>query len=172
MDVSEIQLALDDVYDQAVVFHAYADYMRDYEVFTFATADPVTGIPPSYDRYLFRLAVEVDTVTSVPPEIWAASLDDRLTEYDQGKDLDGYVWGVKWHLLYPGGKVVQESTRAAVWSERLGLPFHEVQINTNAHDITIVFSDLEVSRGLRPGYTPFAVGVENHYVPRMPLSGN
>ncbi len=167
MSDSEIQLALDDVFDQAVVFHAYTDYMRDYEVFTFAVSDPATGIPPSYDRYLFRLAVEVNTVTTVRPEVWARSLDDRLIDYEQGKDLDGYVWGVKWHLLYPGAKVVQDSPRAALWFGRLGIPFREVQVNTNAHDIAIVFSDLVVSRGLPTGFAPFVVGDDatTHHLP-------
>jgi hypothetical protein len=32
VDISEIQAAFDDVFDQAVVFHGFADYMRDYDV--------------------------------------------------------------------------------------------------------------------------------------------
>ena len=33
MDSAEIQAAFDDVFDQAILFHGFADYMRDYEVF-------------------------------------------------------------------------------------------------------------------------------------------
>ena len=46
MDIAEIQAALDDVLDQAIVFHGFADYMRDYDAFIYATADPRTGIAP------------------------------------------------------------------------------------------------------------------------------
>jgi len=31
VDSSEIQAAFDDVFDQAIIFHGFADYMRDYE---------------------------------------------------------------------------------------------------------------------------------------------
>ena len=36
--------AFDDVFDQALVFHGITDYMRDYDVFVYATTDPRTGI--------------------------------------------------------------------------------------------------------------------------------
>jgi hypothetical protein len=48
MDALEIQSAFDDVFDQAVVFHGFADHMRDYELFTNATADSRTGIRPEH----------------------------------------------------------------------------------------------------------------------------
>lgn len=112
MDTASLQQALDDVFDQALVYHAYTDYLRDYEVIIHATADPRTGIPPAYPRYLFRHCVEVDVETAVSADIWRRSLDDRLIDYDTGKDLDGYVWGVRWQVLYPGAKVVPGSKRA------------------------------------------------------------
>ena len=46
VDRAEIQTAFDDVLDQAILFHGFADYMRDYELFIYATADPRTGIRP------------------------------------------------------------------------------------------------------------------------------
>ena len=131
--------------------------MRDYEIITYSVAAPSTGIPPTYDRYLFRYAVEVTTTTTVTGVAWRQSLDDRLIDYEQGKNLNGYVWGVKWHLLYPGGKVVADSNRARVWTEALGIEFHEVRVETNAHRIDIVFSDLEVTK-VDLGYAPFTAG--------------
>jgi hypothetical protein len=55
--------------------------------------------------------------------------------------------------------VVADSALADHWAEALGLPFHEVRIETNGHNLTLVFSDLVVSE-VAPGYRPFTVGSE------------
>jgi len=164
MNADDIDAALQDVFDQAIVFHSYTDYIRDYEIVTYSVADPSTGIPPSYDRYLFKMCVEADVRTAVSEDAWRVSLDDRLIDHATGKDLDGYVWGVKWQCLYPGGRVVAESERARRWSGAVGIPFYEVVIGTNGHNITLVFSDLEVST-VPPGYAPFVVGRDNNVEP-------
>lgn len=168
MNAEEINAALEDVHDQAIVFHAYTDYMRDYEIITHSVPDPRSGKLPTYKRHLFKFCVEVEVVTALSVETWRASLDDRLIDYDTGKNLDGYVWGVKWQELYPGGRVVPEPTRARRWSEAFGLPFHEVRIEANGHNMGLIFSDLDVTE-LEPGYAPFVVGREDHYVPPIPL---
>jgi hypothetical protein len=165
---SEIQTALDDVFDQAIMFHSYTQYMRDYEIITYAEADPRTGIEPSYARYLFCYAVEAEVTTSIPPGVWRRSLDERLIDYEQGKNLDGYVWGLKWHLLDPGGHVVVDSPSARRWSDALGIDFYEIHIETNAHNMRLVAADLRVSK-LEVGHAPFIVGAENHYVAPRPL---
>ncbi|WP_443689897.1 YxiG-like protein [Nonomuraea aurantiaca] len=46
------------------------NYLRDYEVIVYTTADPRTGIEPAYLRYLFRYCVEARCESSVPPETW------------------------------------------------------------------------------------------------------
>jgi hypothetical protein len=144
MDVAALQQALDEIFDGAVTHHGFVDYMRDYEVIVYLTADPSTGIPPAELRYLFRYCVYAHCDTSIPPDIWTRSLDDRLTDYATGVDLDGYVWGVKWHNLYPGATIATHSPTARRWSTALGIDFHEVHIQTNAHNLTLVFSDLHV----------------------------
>jgi hypothetical protein len=53
VDGSEIQAAFDNVFDEAILFHGFADYLRDYEVFIFVTADPRSGIRPEHLRYRF-----------------------------------------------------------------------------------------------------------------------
>src|SRR5580658_2218683 len=103
MDVAVLERALDDIFDQALMYHAFTDYMRDYEVIVYATADPRTGIAPAHLRYLFRYCVEARSRTTLPPDTWRSSLDERLIDHAIGADLDGYVWGVKWQSLYPGG---------------------------------------------------------------------
>jgi hypothetical protein len=48
VDRSGIKAAFDAVFDQAVMFHGFTDYMRDYDIFVYATADPRTGIAPQH----------------------------------------------------------------------------------------------------------------------------
>jgi hypothetical protein len=156
MDAMEIERALDDVFDQALIFHAFTDYMRDYEMVFFCVADPRTGIPPSYLRYLFRHCVVARTETTVTSETWQVSLDDALLEHDPDVDAGGYVWGVKWQVMYPGGRLVHRSVPARRWERALGIPFHEVVIEANAHKVELVFSDLEVTP-VAVGYVPFQV---------------
>lgn len=156
VDKDEIQQALDDAFDQAIVFHGFADYMRDYEVVVWATADPRTGIASEHLLYSFKHCVRADVTSAVETKVWAESLDDGLIDYETGVDLDGYVWGVKWQNLYPGMKLVSPSEDATRWEEAIGVPFHEVSIETNGHNINLVFSDLSV-RVLPPGNTPFTV---------------
>ncbi len=91
VDSSGIQAAFDDVFDQVVVFHGFADYMRDYEVVIHATADPRTGIRPEHLRYRFTHCVRATVTSALSPEIWKQSLDERLVDYERGYDPDGYV---------------------------------------------------------------------------------
>lgn len=156
MDTAELERMLDESFDHAVVHHGYTDYMRDYEVIVHATADPRTGIEPVHLRYLFRFCVEARCETSVPGEVWRRSLDERLIAYETGADLDGYVWGVKWHGLYPGARLLPESEPARRWKEAVGIDFHEVRIATDAQRLTLVFSDLQVSE-VPTGWAPFTV---------------
>ncbi|MFG2081745.1 hypothetical protein ACGFI5_15415 [Micromonospora tulbaghiae] len=156
MDPLVLGRALDEMFDQALVHHGFTDYMRDYEAIVYVTADPRTGVAPKYLRYLFRYCVEARCRTSVAPSTWRESLDDRLTDHRTGVDLEGYVWGVKWQSLYPGARIVEESPAAQRWAEAIGLEFHEVRIETNTHDLTLLFSDLQVGEP-PPGYRPFAV---------------
>lgn len=144
MNPAQLQQALEDIFDQSLLRHGFVDYTRDYELIIEATADPATGIEPTELRYLFRYCVQANCTTTVPAHTWRDSLDDRLTSYDTGVDLDGYVWGVKWQLLYPGATVITDSPTARQWATAVGIDFHEVRIQTNAHDLTLVFSDLNV----------------------------
>ncbi len=154
MDIDRLTKMLDEFFDQALVFHAFTPYMRDYELIVYATADPITGIQPAYQRFLFRYCTEATTRSMVPEEIWRRSLDERLIRHETGRDLDGFVWGVNWQCLYPGMRLVGESESAARWQRALGLDFHEVKITTEAQEITLVFSELVITE-VPMGYVPF-----------------
>ncbi len=136
-------MAAFDVFDNALLFHAYKKYIRDHELLVEVHVGPADLRTYSY---LFKYCVEADIRTSVAEHVYKQSLDDRLTNYDSGKDLDGYVWGVNWSLMYPGWTLATSSERANRWTERLGIEFHEVRIETNAYTMTLVFSDLAVAK--------------------------
>jgi len=156
VDRTEISAACEDVFDQAIQYHGFADYMRDYDLYIYATADPRTGVAPDHLRYRFTHCVRATATSAVPPAIWKRSLDERLIDFETGRELDGYVWGVRWQALYPGISLVEESAEAARWSEELGIPFFEAIIETNGHNLSLVFSDLRVDV-IQPGTAPFVV---------------
>ncbi|MEV0954031.1 hypothetical protein [Promicromonospora sp. NPDC050249] len=92
-------------------------------------------------------------------DTWAVSLGDEFTDYSQWEragEPDGYVWGVRWHLLYPGIRLLPESTEARRWSSELGAPFHTARVETNAHVIELVFSDLRIDR-ITPGHAVLVI---------------
>ena len=156
MDAESIQQALEDMFDQDIVYHAFTDYMRDYEVIIHAGTDPVAGTRPSYLRHLFKYSAEAHVTSAVIADVWRKSLDDRLIDYESGWDLDGYVWGVKRQTVHPGVRVNADSTAARRWKHAIGIPFHEVRFDTYGHDLTLVFHDLEITE-VGPGYAPFVV---------------
>jgi hypothetical protein len=51
---------------------------------------------------------------------------------------------VNWQGLYPGTALLTDSPTARQWATAIGIDFHEVRIQTNAHDLTLIFSDLQV----------------------------
>lgn len=154
MDAPAIQAAFDDVFDHAVVFHGFADHLRDYDIYIDIAARDRT--PMSHLRYRFTHCVRATAITAVAPETWRRSLDERFLDVDQGRELDGYVWGVRWQVLYPGLHLVQESAEAAGWTRDVGIPFHEAAMQTNGHDLSLIFSDLVVS-DVAAGCAPFTV---------------
>ncbi len=167
MTIDEIQAACEMVCDQALVFHGFTEYMRDYEMVIQVSADPRTGIPTEYLRYVFVNCVQANIATALSSEIWAVSLDERLIDYETGVDLEGYVWGVKWQSLYPGFEILGDSDAARHWSGRLSLPFYEARVQTNGHNFALVFSDLRILPA-PADYAPFTVR-EPFWDGRVPL---
>jgi len=144
MDITALSEVLDQIEDRALVHHGFTDYMRDYEVVVYMTADPRTGVPPAHLRYLFRYCVEARCETSLDPRLWKESLDDRLIDHATADGLDGYVWGVKCQNV-ERIQVLPQSDTAGRWARELGIDFHAVRVELNAHDLSLVFSDLEIT---------------------------
>lgn len=66
------------------------------------------------------------------------------------------MWGVKWQALYPGVQLMPATGETRAWSSVLGLPVYEALIETSGHNISLVFSDLEITV-VEPGLMPFVV---------------
>jgi hypothetical protein len=140
------------MFDNAIVRHGFAPYMRDYEVEVVALAAVPNG-SRSYQegryRFVFTHCVVADVQTSVRDDVWPRSWADVFIDYAAWEAAgcpDGYVWGVNDMAAYPGARYLPESPTAAEWSRRLGRPMHEVRIETNAHNLTLVFHELRVHR--------------------------
>src|SRR5258708_4964174 len=70
VDRTGIHAVLDGVPDQEIVFDGFADYLRDSEVFIYATADPRTGIRREHLRYRFTHCVRATVTSALSAEIW------------------------------------------------------------------------------------------------------
>lgn len=149
-----MDVAFAEVFDHALRFHGFADHGRDYDLFieVIRAWRPEACTGPV--RYRFRHCVEAEVVTALRPSTWQASLDDAALDSLVG---DGYGWSVRWQNLYPGIALVDGSERAARWSDEVGIPFHEVRIETNVHLIHLVTTGLEVD-AVDVGTVPFRVG--------------
>ncbi|QXC62635.1 hypothetical protein KSP35_07530 [Aquihabitans sp. G128] len=160
MDAEELEQRLDDIFDHALLFSGYLDHMRDYEVVVHRSASALAGLPSDTLRYLFKFCVQAHVSSALPGEVWRRSLDERLVDLDgvgDAWDGSGYLWGVKWACLYPGATVVQDSPIADRWTDAVGIEFHEVRIETNVQNLSIVFSELEVSE-VDAEYRPHGAG--------------
>jgi hypothetical protein len=172
---SALKALLGQMFDCELLFHGFASYMRDYEMVVYQSVDPRSGLAPRHLRFVFRLCTEADVRSSVPPSVWVRSTDDQLLEtHHVTSGSPGYVWGVRCQILYPGATIVETSRRAEVWADHLGVPFHEVLVDANAHLITLVFADLSVE-DVSAGYAPYRVeehGVAEGYADgsKLPLT--
>ena len=126
VDVAEMRAALDRVFDDAVVFHGYVDYLRDYDLFiVVATSEPVQCL-----RYRFVGCVQANTTSALGPSALPHLLDERLLEGEQAGQTEGYQ-GVKWQCLYPGMTLVPDSAEAARWSHDTGVTMVEAVMETS-----------------------------------------
>jgi hypothetical protein len=135
-------------FDNAIVSHGYAPYMRDYDIIAEVVA-PVPGAEENYIegryRYRFTHCPEVSITTAVSEKAWRESWDDTftdLTAWRNAGEPDGFVWGVCWADAYPGMFYVDDSQTAISWSRRLGREMHEVRVETNAFTIRLVCHEL------------------------------
>ena len=143
----------DDLFlDSGVVAHGFAPHGRDYEVvIDVPAASPHGGAGYIQGRYVYRFThcPEVRITSAVGSEAWRTSWLDCFIDYaewERAGSPDGFVWGLDYADAYPGLSYVAGSSLAAKWSERLAHDMHEVRIETNVFDLSLVFHDLDVRR--------------------------
>ena len=138
------------LFDNAIVRHGFAPYMRDYELIVetaAATPDRRRSYPEGRYRYVFTHCVRADVETRVRDDTWRASWADAFIDYSEWEAAGcpaGFVWGVQYMDAYPGAKLVTGSQTATEWAARLGKTMAEVIIETNAQEIRLVFHTLNV----------------------------
>jgi hypothetical protein len=88
-------------------------------------------------------------VTTVADAGWKQAWSDVFIDHAEwvaAGEPDGFVWGACWSTAYPGLSYVEDSVRARQWSERLGVPMHEVVMETEAFQLRVVFHDFLVTK--------------------------
>lgn len=133
-------------FDCAIRRHGFTNYIRDYEII-------VSGRdgPPYTDvhKYQFVGCVEAYYETTLG-EWFNKSISDDFVyagpEYPDQVEPDGFIWGIREALAYPGLEYVDNGERAAYWSGKIGRKMHEVLLETNAYRLRLVFADIRHSR--------------------------
>ena len=140
MTVEEIKKALQEpLFDSLILRHGFASFVRDYDV--------VAYIKERQFLYRFSHCTSAWVTTVVSDHSWLESWDDIYTDYaawERAGAPNGYVWGVYYSMAYPGATYIENSELASEWARKLGKPMHEVRIQTNGHDIGLIFHDLNV----------------------------
>jgi hypothetical protein len=74
-------------------------------------------------------------------------MDDILLDLDRANDAEapGFIWSVNAADAYPGLTYVGQTDRTRAWEAKLGLPMHEVLIETNTYSLRLVFNDVSVT---------------------------
>ena len=140
------------LFDNAIIEHHFTPYLRDYDIIIdVAAATPNSKRSYIEGRYMFRFThcVLAEVTTAVSDRGWRDSWGDEYIDYtawEKAGAPDGYVWGVCESDVYPVLTYIEESPLAKEWSNRLGYPMSEVSIETNGHDIRLVFHDVIIRK--------------------------
>jgi hypothetical protein len=133
-------------FDQAITDHGFTEYNRDYRLVAeiFSARRGRGSEHDSTYTFLFKGCAEAHYNSVVPP--FAFLMDDIYLDLDRANDASapGFIWGVNQADAYPGLTYLGETERSREWSAKLGLPMHEVLIETNTYSLRLVFNDVSV----------------------------
>jgi hypothetical protein len=128
-------------YDFGVTRHGFAPHGRDYE---FTIQDSLCIDPGTY-KLIFTHVVDLKFETRVGDKIWPMSWGDEFTDYARWQasgEPDGYVFGTRWSLAYPGISMGLQNTEAQSWSNRLQRRMHSASLETDCFCISLIFGDV------------------------------
>lgn len=136
--------------DVGILHHGFAAFMRDYDVFFEALwgREKWADAKGTY-RLRFSHCPEVSTTTTVSDLGWKQAWSDVFIDHAEwlaAGEPEGFVWGACWSTSYPGLSYIDDSPQARHWSERLGKSMHEIQIETEAFRLRLVFHDFSVTK--------------------------
>lgn len=162
-------LQREDFFDAAILRHGFTDYMRDYELIVGARDGP-----PHTDMHKYQFVGCVVAQYHIPlarpdagPALARSFPDDFVfsgPDYPAKDDPQGFIWGVRCTIAYPGLTYIDDGAFAEQWSKLLGRTMHEVVVETNLFLLRLVFADV---RYAFLGHTP-AVTIQKD----MPLNGS
>jgi hypothetical protein len=131
--------------DFAVFGHGFAEHQRDYVV----VVQDSLGAKPGTHRIVFTHCVRADCESRVRDDVWPRSWTDEFTDYDtwmKSGEPEGYVWGSKWSMAYPGISFVEVSPAAEEWKKRIGREFYEISFETDRFLLRLIFHDIVFSK--------------------------
>ena len=140
------------LFDNAIVGHGFTPYLRDYDVLVEASA-AAPGGQRSYVEGRYRLrfthCVIAHAETAVADKTWKVSWPEHFTDYEAWEAAghpEGYVWGVDHSVAYPGASYIEDSPQAREWTQRLGNPTRHISIETNGHNLQLIFHELHITK--------------------------
>ncbi|MDX6762179.1 hypothetical protein SIN09_22860 [Streptomyces sp. F8] len=150
MDTAALQQTLNETVEHLVVHHGYTTYMRDYEVVIYVWDAPrarsTCGISSG-------TASRPDARRSWPRTPGGPPWTTASSTAKPPTPTSAAMCGGEVPRDVPGRTPPRVGGRPPL-VEAVGIDFHEVHIETDAHDPTLLFSDLEVSE-VPVGYAPF-----------------
>ena len=126
-------------FDFGVTEHGFASHGRDYR---FMIQDSLCIDPGTYEL-TFTHVVDLKYETRVGDRIWPISWGDEFTDYAKWQasgEPEGYVFGTKWSLAFPGISIMPSNADAYRWSSRLQRPMYSASLETDLFCISLVFA--------------------------------
>lgn len=77
------------------------------------------------------------------------SWDDVFIDFDKYEKAggpEGYVWGSNHIGIYPGFTLVDNSSKAKDWSEKIGKPMQEVELEAEIFTMNFIFHDWSIKK--------------------------